>query len=662
MFPLTDEQRRAVQHDGGHLLIVAGAGTGKTTTLAARLAHLVESGVAPERILLLTFSRRAAAEVINRAEVAAGARALAAVGAGTFHAVASRHLRRYGRLIGIDPAFTVLDGADVADLLALVRDELPTQGDARRRRARKETMAAVLSRVVNARRPLPEVLARHFPWVADQEAELRATFGAYLDRKRTDGVVDYDDLLLLWRALLAVPAATTICDQIDHVLVDEYQDTNPLQAEVLEALAAAGATLTAVGDDAQAIFGFRAATVRNILDFPARFGATVVPLTRNHRSTGQILATANALGAEMVERHEKSLVAVRPDGARPELVTCHDESAQAVAVCERLLAQVERGVDLRRQAVLVRTGHHSDLLEVELTMRGIPFVKYGGLRFLESAHVKDLLATVRVVQNPADRLAWTRVLLLLDDVGPSRARRAAEVGGAGRAVEVGVLPRKAADAAAALDDAIEAARRAPSAGAAVEAVRGWLDDRIRACHPHAEARLGDLDRLAQAAALAPSLERFLTDLTLDPPASTSDLAGPPSLDDDVLTISTIHGAKGGEWDVVHVLHLADGCVPSDMATGDADEIEEERRLLYVALTRARDRLHAYVPLRYHHHRQRLDDRHSLAARSRFLTDDVVATMDEVVAQRVDPLDDPIALAAAVNGVGRVDDLVRALLG
>jgi DNA helicase II / ATP-dependent DNA helicase PcrA len=331
-------------------------------------------------------------------------------------------------------------------------------------------------------------------------------------------------------------------------------------------------------------------------------------------------------------------------------------------VCERLLAQVERGVELRRQAVLVRTGHHSDLLEVELALRGIPFVKYGGLRFLEAAHVKDLLATVRVVQNPADRLAWTRVLLLLDDVGPARARRAAEVGGAGRAVELGVLPRKAADAATALDAAVEAARRAPSAGAAIEAVRGWLDERIRACHPHAEARLGDLDRLGQAAALAPSLERFLTDLTLDPPASTSDLAGPPSLDDDVLTISTIHGAKGGEWDVVHVLHLADGCVPSDMATGDADEIEEERRLLYVALTRARDRLHAYVPLRYHHHRQRLDDRHSLAARSRFLTDDVVATMDETTAQRIDPLDDPIALAAAVDGVGRVDDLVRSLLG
>jgi len=662
---LTPEQQAAVDHRGGHLLIVAGAGTGKTTTLIARLASLIASGVAPEQIMLLTFSRRAATELVRRAEHATGESIARRVWAGTFHAIANRVLRRSGSLIGLDPSFTVIDATDTADLLALVRDELRAPGADNRRRTRKETMASILSRVVNTKVPLETVLDTHFPWCRDDLDELRATFRAYLDRKRADHVVDYDDMLLLWSAILRTDAGRAVAGTpFTHVLVDEYQDTNALQADILDAMAAAGSTITAVGDDAQAIYGFRAATVRNILDFPARFDATVVPLTINHRSTAEILATANLVAAGTHERHEKVLVSARGTGRHPELITCHDESTQADAVCDRLLEHLEGGIELRRQCVLVRTGYHSDVLELALTARNIPFVKYGGLRFLEAAHVKDLLCLLRVVENPNDRLAWFRVLQCIDGVGPARARRAAELADLTKAIELGVVPKRATNDALLLAEVIDTARdehaaRTPSEQ--IDVVRRWLDPRVRARYAADEARIGDLDRLRDTAAASPSLERFLTDLTLDPPASTGDLAGPGSKDDDVLTISTIHSAKGGEWDVVHVIHAADGCIPSDMAASSTDELDEERRLFYVALTRARDHLHVYAPLRYHHHRSRLDDAHGMAVRSRFLDAAVVATMEETVAGTPAGVDLPVE-GPVVTPLRAIDDALRDLFG
>jgi len=625
---LTDQQRTAVDHDGGHLLVVAGAGTGKTTTLAARLASLVRRGVAPERILLLTFSRRAASELLRRADAMAGHDVARRAWGGTFHAVANRLLRRHGWAVGLDPSFTVVDQGDTADLLALVRAELHAHDGERvtdKRRAKKDTMAAILGRVVSTSTPLSTVLRDSFPWCVDEQAELRAVFEAYTARKRTANVLDYDDLLLAWSSLLTSPAAPALHGQFDHVLVDEYQDTSVQQADLLHALASGGATVTAVGDDAQAIYAFRNATQRNILEFPERFGADVVVLDRNHRSTPSILATANAVMAAATHKHDKQLWSTRADGPRPALVACGDESLQSAAVCERVLEEVARGVDLRQQAVLFRTAHHSDLLELELTARRIPFVKYGGLRFLEAAHVKDLVAALRLVENPDDELAWFRLLQLLDGVGPATARALAPKG---RAIDASLLPPQSAALLDALADSRALARDA-GPGAAVERVRVWLDDRVEARFANATARLADLDRLTDAAARATSLERFLTDLVLDPPSATSELAGPPHLDDDWLTLSTIHSAKGCEWQSVHVLHVTDGNIPSDMATGDAEQLEEERRLLYVAMTRARDRLWCYLPLRYHTGlgRARLADRHAFAQRSRFLSDDVVETMD-----------------------------------
>jgi DNA helicase-2/ATP-dependent DNA helicase PcrA len=669
---LTEAQRRAVEHDGGHLLVVAGAGTGKTTTLAARVARLVAQGTPPERILLLTFSRRAAAELLRRAGQLCGADVAGRAWGGTFHAVANRLLRLHGRSLGLDPSFTVLDQADAADLLALCRTELDAHDrpGARpaTRAARKDTMAAILSRCVNTTTPLTEVLARHFPWCKEERDPLRATFEAYTGRKRAAQVLDYDDLLLCWGALLRIPdVAQRIASRFDHVLVDEYQDTNTLQADLCEGMTSAGAVLTAVGDDAQAIYSFRAATVRNILEFPTRFSADVVVLEDNHRSTPEVLAVANAVLAEAPagERHEKVLRTTRPGGPRPALVACADEAHQAAEVCARILERHERGTRLLDQCVLVRTGHHSALLELELAARRIPFTKYGGLRFLEAAHVKDLVAALRLVENPRDELAWFRVLGLVDGVGPATARREAA------AATGGAVPTVAPELTVALADARALAGAGGDdqrPGAAVERVRVWLDPIVDRRYGGAHVRLDDLDALQRSAAAAPSLSRFLVELTLDPPSSTGDLAGPPHLDDDYITISTIHSAKGGEWGVVHLLSVVDGDLPSDLATGDAAQVEEERRLLYVAMTRAKDELHCYAPLRMHHHRRAggvRSDAHGYAPLSRFLSPAVLATMSrEGVPSDPLPADgpaDPAAPRGSNPGLAEVDALIGSLL-
>jgi DNA helicase-2/ATP-dependent DNA helicase PcrA len=671
---LTESQRHAVDHDGGHLLVVAGAGTGKTTTLAARVARLIAEGTPPERVLLLTFSRRAAAELLRRAGQLCGADVAGRAWGGTFHAVANRLLRIHGRSLGLDPSFTVLDQADAADLLALCRAELDAHdatrpgGRPETRKARKDTMASILSRCVNTTTALTTVLERHYPWCKDEREELKATFAAYTARKRSAQVLDYDDLLLCWGALLRVPeVAAQIGARFDHVLVDEYQDTNSLQADICEGMVQAGARLTAVGDDAQAIYGFRAATVRNILDFPVRFAADLVVLEDNHRSTPEILATANAVLADMPagERHAKVLRSGKPAGPRPALVACADEAHQSAEVCARILERHERGTRLLEQCVLVRTGHHSALLELELAARRIPFRKYGGLRFLEAAHVKDLVATLRLVENPRDELAWFRVLGLVDGVGPATARRQAA------AAATGTPPPASPELVVALADARSLAGAGGDdqrPGAAVERVRVWLDPIVERRYGGAGVRLGDLDELERAAAAAPSLSRFLVELTLDPPSSTGDLAGPPSLDDDYVTISTIHSAKGGEWSVVHVLSVIDGDLPSDLATGDAAQIEEERRLLYVALTRAKDELHCYTPLRMHHHRRSggvRGDAHGYAPPSRFLTASVVGTMDRH-GVAMDPLGPDGAPADGAShrpspALADVDALVASLL-
>ncbi len=601
---LNEAQREAAMHGEGPLLIVAGAGTGKTTTLASRVAWLLAQGTRPERLLLLTFSRRAAREMTSRAERIAGA--IEAPGAdasriwsGTFHAVANRLLRLHGRALGFTPDFTVLDQADAADVMNLLRDELGFSGR-ERRFPRKETLVAIYSRTVNAGEKLGDVVKRHYPWCLDEGDGLREIFGAYTDRKRAQHVLDYDDLLLFWKALATSPATRMqLAEMFDHVLVDEYQDTNALQADILEGLRPedTAQNLTVVGDDAQAIYGFRSATVRNILEFSERFpGAAVVRLEQNYRSTPALLDASNAVIALSPQRHEKTLWSARRGDLMPSLRTCLDEAEQCDAVCENVLAHREEGVPLKEQAVLFRAAHHSDHLEVELTRRNIPFVKYGGLKFMEAAHVKDTLAIMRVLENPHDEVAWFRVLQLPEGMGPATARQLMQTIGVRSAEsesndaspmarfldEPVEVPRGALDAVQELRSALRgcADETVLTPAAQIERMREFLAPVFARRYDASAARLRDLDQLAALAAGYEARGRFLAELTLDPPSSTGDLAGPPLLDEDWLVLSTIHSAKGLEFDAVVVV--------------EPDELVAESaagwRTLYVVLTRATFRL------------------------------------------------------------------------
>ena len=631
---LNPEQLAAATHDDGPLLVVAGAGTGKTNTLAHRVAHLIRTGVAPSRILLLTFTRRASAEMLRRAggilaEEAAEARNSGRVWGGTFHAVAARLLRLHGDAIGLHPSFTIIDRSDAEDLMGVLRTDLGLAGTDRRFPSKSACMD-VYSRCVNSGSRLSEVLARSFPWCREHAEDLKTIFGAYVDRKEERRLLDYDDLLVFWRALMADPfAGPEVRSRFDAVLVDEYQDTNRLQAEILALLAPEGRGLTVVGDDAQAIYSFRAATVRNILDFRECYpDADVITLHRNYRSTPQILHATNRIIALARERYPKDLTTERPDGESPALVTCRDEDEQAAFVAEEALSLRECGVALQRQAVLFRAAHHSLALELELARRDIPFRKFGGLRFAETAHVKDALAFLRLAENPLDEVAAARSLALVPGIGPAASRRLsaalADSGGdfgVWEAVEPPAAARAIWPTLLALMRSL-AAEDASPLPAQMHAIRQAFGGAIVARHPDPAARLRDLEQLEASSARFKERGRFITELALDPPAWSGDLAGPPGLDDDWLNLSTMHSAKGLEFDAVFVIHAADGNIPSDMATGSAEEIEEERRLFYVACTRAKDRLYVCHPLRYYLAGRPQTDVHGFAQLTRFLPEEV----------------------------------------
>jgi DNA helicase-2/ATP-dependent DNA helicase PcrA len=590
------------------------------------VARLIDDGVSPERILLLTFTRRAAAEMLRRAGGLIDHQATGRVWGGTFHSIANRLLRHHASAVGLQDGFTVLDQGDVAGLFGLLRAELGF-AEAKTRFPRKETIAAIYSRAVNAQEKLDSVLDERFPWCRDHGDELREIYRQYTARKRRHNVVDFDDLLLYWRALLESPQAGTIRGLFDHVLVDEYQDTNKIQADILRHLCGGQGNVTVVGDDAQAIYSFRAASIENMIEFPETFPATtVVKLEQNYRSTPEILDAANAVIAEATDSFPKRLWSDRPAGTRPSLVTCVDEAAQAEYVCDRVLAMRELGVPLQEQAVLFRTGHHSDGLEIELSRRKIPYMKFGGLRFLEVAHVKDLMSMLRILDNPRDELAWHRVLQLIPGIGPATARRIMdELTGSNdepvRQFCEASFPvvAEARPLLIELQDAfVDCANGVLDPGAQIERLMPFAQAVIERGYDDAAVRVADLAQLRDIAGSYRDRSRFLAEVTLDPPHSTTEV-GPPHLDDDYLILSTIHSAKGGEWPVVHVIHAADGNIPSDMALNEPGGVEEERRLLYVALTRARDHLSVSFPQRFYHRRFGSDGRHSYAVPSRFLT-------------------------------------------
>jgi DNA helicase-2/ATP-dependent DNA helicase PcrA len=651
------------------LLIIAGAGTGKTNTLAHRVAHLLMNGVAPEHVLLLTFTRRAAQEMIRRAERIVNEMlklrsnrgiqidVTRALWSGTFHSVGNRLLREYAHVVGLEPSFSVLDRGDAADLLDILRQEMGfSKKD--KRFPRKDTCLAIYSHRVNSRRSLQQTLDDAFPWCSDWTEELTQLFHRYVEVKHTQQLLDYDDLLLYWHILVQEPAiAAEIGARYRHILIDEFQDTNTLQAEIVYALKPSGEGLCVVGDDAQAIYSFRAASIENILQFPSRFDppATIIALEQNYRSVQTILDAANALMSGSARQYQKNLRSQRSSTRKPLYVTVRDDQAQALYIVEQILAAREQGTLLRKQAVLMRNSHHSDGLELELVRRNIPYVKYGGLKFLEAAHVKDVLAVLRWADNPRNRIAAFRVLQLLPGVGPANADRCIKVfeasGYSWSTLAQYQMPVTASEDWHALTRLLIELAQSTAWVGQLEQVHAWYRPHLERIYDAAQVRAGDIEQLQRLAGQFANREQFITEMTLDPPQAAGDLAGDPLKDEDYLILSTVHSAKGQEWDSVYVLNVADGNFPNEHATGRPELVEEERRLLYVAMTRAKQDLQLIAPLKYYVTQQsRAGDTHVYGARSRFMTDALLSFFE----QKGWPSSACVTAPAAVDSKAKID--------
>ena len=689
---LDDEQRAAATHgqqranggasacgvDAGPVLVVAGPGCGKTATLAHRVGWLLACGVPPERILLLAFSRRAALELTERA-----GRLLASPGrdaalhlpwAGTFHSVGARLLRAEAHALGLDAGFSVLDRGDAVDLMDWVR-ERHGHATAKTRFPRAATCSAIHSDCVNTGDTLDTVLQRRYPWCLRWAGELKAMFRDYAGRKHAEALLDFDDLLLWWREAAIEPGvAERLRARFDHVLVDEFQDSNRLQIDILHALVPQGRGLFVVGDDAQAIYGFRGGDVAHMHGFPASFDppARVITLRRNYRSTQPILDTANALAAQSAGPFDKRLVAVRRAPApQPTLATVSDDAAQAGFVADQVLAAREAGSLLAQQAVLFRSAHHSDRLEVELLRRDIPFVKHGGLRFIAAAHIKDALAALRWARNARHALAAMRVLQLVPGIGSALARRchesvlAALDAGAATPAAFEILhaqPRLPASARPWWPRLVDGMTRLSDPSTrwpqAIDELLKWLLPLVEERYDDAPARCDDLRVLAAIGREHADTERFLTEMTLDPPSATSARPDRADRDEDRLVLSTVHSAKGQQWRHVYVIAVSDGNFPNEYACADPKALDEERRLLYVALTRAERTLALVEPQRYYVPQQAaLGARHVYGARSRFLDEAMLRTMEPW-----SPAPAPVAEAAEAAPAARADAARRDVAG
>ena len=603
---LNPQQRAAVFHEKGPALVVAGAGTGKTRTLIWRVARLVEQGTDPRRILLLTFPRRAAKQMLGRAAELLQDERARRVSGGTFHSFAHTVLRRYGRYADLPVNFTVLDRSDSEDILNHLRTEMGFAGNQqrglRRRFPQKRALGEMASRATNRRVPLREVLLRDWPQFLPDEEELRALIERYQRYKQEHRLFDYDDLLTELLRLLEERKAIgeRLASHFQAVLVDEYQDTNRVQSDILRALVLHRGIM-AVGDDAQAIYSFRGADFRNIMAFPRDFpGATLYRIEENYRSTQPILDAANAVIARATQRYEKRLFTSRSDGPAPKLVGCTDEASQAGFVADEILRLREEGMALEEIAVLFRSSYHSFELEAELAHRNIPFVKYGGFKFAEAAHVKDAMAHLRWLVNPKDLVAAQRCLLVLEGVGPVAARAIAERAASSPGLSEGLAavqsPPRAAGALDRLRIALAAADRAASPAEKLEVLLPYLAETLVRRFDDFPKRMRDLEHLVSIARRFRSTDRFVSDFSIEPPADHT-IAGVSGVEneEEPLVLSTIHSAKGLEWRAVFVISVLDGYLPQDYAFRSAEELEEERRLLYVAMTRARELLTLTYP-------------------------------------------------------------------
>ncbi len=598
---LNPAQREAVTFSGGPVLVVAGAGTGKTRTLVYRVAYLVERGVDPESILLLTFTRKAAREMMERAARILDSRCQMVSG-GTFHSFANLILRRYASYVGYPSSFTIADRSDAEDILNLIRTELGFHKE-KTRFPKKRTLLNMISRTANCRFSLEEVIAKEYPQYEPFSSEIHKIAEEYKRFKQERAIMDYDDLLTLLRDLLRnePEVRQRLSWTYQHILVDEFQDTNHIQAEIAALLASEHGNIMVVGDDCQSIYSFRGADFRNIMDFPKLFpGCRIITLEQNYRSTQPILTFTNAIIENAKEKYSKKLFSRLSGGSKPVYVRPASELQQALYVLNKIREHLEAGVPAHQIAVLFRAGWHSNDLEILLNKHGLAFVKYGGLKFVETAHVKDVLAFLRAALNPYDAVSWHRILLLLDGIGPTTARKIAETireeGSFDALLSPAFSKRKYGPSLAAFHQAITHLRSSDGPVSqkiehALELYRPLLEN----TYDDAHKRLPDLLSLVQMAERYDRLEAFVTDLTLEPPDNNPDNARRGSDGSDRLVLSTIHSAKGLEWDVVFILYLVDGHLPSSYALADEKAIEEERRLFYVAATRAKRHLYLLAP-------------------------------------------------------------------
>jgi DNA helicase-2/ATP-dependent DNA helicase PcrA len=599
---LNPQQREAVLHGDGPLLVIAGAGTGKTRTLIYRVARLVETGVPAPSVLLLTFTRRAAEEMLRRASLLLDRRCEKVAG-GTFHSFANSLLRRHAGAIGFGENFTILDRSDSENLIGLLRQEIHAAHKTVRF-PRKGTLADLVSRAVNRGEDLTTAVERdapHFLYCLDDILRIHRLYEA---AKREQNLMDYDDLLVHLETLLREHEGIrrAVSETYRYILVDEYQDTNRIQAEILRLLAATHDNVMTVGDDSQSIYSFRGARFRNILDFPSDFpGAKVVYLEENYRSVQPILDVTNEIIARAAEKFPKRLFTVRGGGERPTILSAPNERIQSAFVADRILELTEeQGIPLREIAVLFRAAYLSFDLEVELAKRHIPYRKYGGYKFLETAHVKDVIAHLRLIENPRDTLSLSRALMLIPGVGRKRSaeisRRAHEEASHSPVLS-SLAGMKGSEGAARLSACLRELTENPSPPAeALARILAYYRPLLEAKYDDYPRRLKDLEHIESLCARHRTLSSFLAEVTLEPPeASVVDIVA-PGRDGDTLTLSTIHSAKGLEWKVVFLLWVLDGKIPLARAAEDGEEMEEERRLLYVAATRAKDTLVLTYPV------------------------------------------------------------------
>ena len=599
---LNPAQLEAVTTTEGPVLVIAGAGSGKTRTLVFRVARLVEQGIDPQAVLLLTFTRKAASEMLRRAAGLLDGRC-EQVSGGTFHSFANLVLRRHGRALGLTSSFTILDRGDSEDAIGLLRARLGLDKKDKRF-PRKQTIGELFSMAVNKWRPLPALFEDAYAHLAEHADDLLALEAAYRAYKAERQVVDYDDLLVKLHALLTAhdDIRAQLSRHYRYVLVDEYQDTNPLQAAIVRGLASEHANVMAVGDDAQSIYAFRGADFRNIMQFPDLFpGTRVIALEENYRSTQPVLDVANAVMVEARERYTKVLFTRQPEGPMPLLIAAENENYQSRFVAQRILELREEGVPLSDIAVLFRSSFHAFDLELELARADLPFVKRGGFKFIETAHVKDVLAHLRVLENPRDAVSWHRLLMLFEGVGPrtadelaSRLIAAVDVPAALEAASGRPYSTDLRTLAGLLRRLSEPGRRPDEQ---LAAVLRYYEPLLKRRHPDDHPkRQRDLEHFQSIAARYRSLQPLLTDMALEPPTDSVNDVLAVDEDEGLMVLSTIHSAKGLEWHTVFVIWLVDGKFPSAYSMHSDDELEEERRLLYVAVTRAKRHLYLAYPI------------------------------------------------------------------